>query len=160
MKRREFITLLGGVALTWPRAARAQQVERMRRIGVVTGNNETDPEVQTRIIAFRHGLADLGWADGRNVWFNYRWAATDVDRIRSYAAELIGLKPDAILSMGTPVTLALQQQTRTIPIVFTLVADPVASGLVASLAHPGRLLTQFGALWSLLRARCHLSRCR
>jgi putative ABC transport system substrate-binding protein len=142
MKRREFISLLGGAAI-WPLAARAQQAGQMRRIGVITGNHEADPEVQTRIGAFRHGLAELGWAEGRNFGLAYRWAAVDADRIRSSVAELIDLKPDAILSMGTPVTVALEQQTRTIPIVFTLVADPVASGLAASLAHPGANLTGF-----------------
>src|SRR5216684_2884843 len=96
-----------------------------------------------RIIAFRHQLAELGWVEGRNVRFDFGWAAIDADRIRSYVNELIGLKPHAILSMGTPLTVALQQQTRTVPIVFTLVADPVASGLVASLAHPGANITGF-----------------
>jgi putative ABC transport system substrate-binding protein len=128
MRRRAFIAALGGAVVS-PLVARAQQADRVRRIGVVTGDKETDPEVQARVIAFRHRLAELGWAEGRNIWFDYRWTAADVDRIRPYVAELIGLNPDAILSMGTPVTVALQQQTRTIPIVFTLVADPVASRL-------------------------------
>jgi putative tryptophan/tyrosine transport system substrate-binding protein len=143
MRRREFIALLGGAAAGWPLAARAQQRERMRRIGVVAGDMETDPEEQMRIGAFRQRLAQLGWVGGGSVSFDYRWAATDDDRIRSHVAELVDLKPDVILTQGTPLTLAAQQQTRTIPIVFTLVADPVASGLVASLAHPGANITGF-----------------
>jgi putative tryptophan/tyrosine transport system substrate-binding protein len=141
VKRREFITLLGGAAVAWPLAARAQQIDRVRRIGVVAGNIEIDPEEQTRITAFRQRLAELGWIEGRSVSFDYRWAATDADRIRSHVAELVDLRPDVILTSGTPLTIAVQQQTRTIPIVFTLVADPVASGLVASLAHPGANIT-------------------
>jgi ABC-type uncharacterized transport system substrate-binding protein len=142
IRRRQFITLLSGAA-AWPLAARAQQAERMRRIGVITGNHEADPEAQMRIGAFRHRLRELGWAEGGNIGLAYHWAAIDADRIRSSVTELIDLKPDAILSMGTPVTVALQQQTRTIPIVCTLVADPVASGLAASLAHPGANITGF-----------------
>ena len=143
MRRRDFITLLGGGAVTWPLAARAQQPERIRRIGVVAGNIATDPEEQIRSTTFRQRLAELGWVEGRSVWFDYRWAATDEDRIRSHVAELVDLKPDVILTQGTPLTVAAQQQTRIIPIVFTLVADPVASGLVASLARPGANITGF-----------------
>jgi putative ABC transport system substrate-binding protein len=142
MNRREFISLLGGGA-AWPLAARAQQPERIRRIGVVAGNIATDPEEQIRSTTFRQRLAELGWVGGRSVWFDYRWAATDEDRIRSHVAELVDLKPDVILTQGTPLTVAAQQQTRIIPIVFTLVADPVASGLVASLARPGANITGF-----------------
>ena len=143
MRRRDFITLLGGGAVTWPLAARAQQPERIRRIGVVAGNIATDPEEQIRSTTFRQRLAELGWVEGRSVWFDYRWAATDEDRIRSHVAELVDLRPDVILTQGTPLTVAAQQQTRIIPIVFTLVADPVASGLVASLARPGANITGF-----------------
>jgi putative ABC transport system substrate-binding protein len=142
MRRRAFITLLGGAA-AWPLAARAQQGERMLRIAVMAGNMEADPEEQARLSAFRRQLAGLGWLEGHSIRFDYRWAATDEDRIRSTVAELVSLKPDAILTQGTPLTVAAQQQTRTIPIVFTLVADPVGSGLVASLAHPGANITGF-----------------
>jgi putative tryptophan/tyrosine transport system substrate-binding protein len=142
VKRRQFISIVGGAAAAWPLAARAQQPRR-RRIGVMTGDHEADPEVQARMAAFRQQLGELGWVEGRNVRFDYRWAVGDGDRMRSGAAELIRLAPDAILSMGTPVTVALQQHTRSIPIVFTLVADPVASGLVASLARPGANITGF-----------------
>ena len=140
MKRREFMTLVGGAA-AWPLAARAQQADRMRRIGMVAGNIATDPEEQIRSTTFRQRLAELGWVEGRSVWFDYRWEATDEDRIRSHVAELVDLRPDVILTQGTPLTVAAQQQTRIIPIVFTLVADPVASGLVASLARPGANIT-------------------
>jgi putative tryptophan/tyrosine transport system substrate-binding protein len=141
-RRRAFITLRGAAA-AWPLAARAQQGERMLRIAVVAGNMEADPEEQARLSAFRRQLAGLGWLEGHSIRFDYRWAATDEDRIRSTVAELVSLKPDAILTQGTPLTVAAQQQTRTIPIVFTLVADPVGSGLVASLAHPGANITGF-----------------
>ena len=143
MRRREFIMLLTGATAAWSVAARGEQSGLVRRIGVFTADDESDPEIQMRIIAFRHRLAELGWVEGRNVRFDFRWTAIDADRIRSDVNELIGLKPHAILSMGTPLTVALQQQTRTVPIVFTLVADPVASGLVASLAHPGANITGF-----------------
>jgi putative tryptophan/tyrosine transport system substrate-binding protein len=141
--RRQLITLLGGAAAAWPLAAHAQSAERMRRIGMAGGNIETDPEMQARIAAFQRRLAELGWVEGHSVRFDSRWAANDVDRIRSYIAELVDLKPDVILTTGTPVTKAAQQRTRIIPIVFTFVADPVASGLVASLAHPGANITGF-----------------
>jgi putative tryptophan/tyrosine transport system substrate-binding protein len=140
IRRREFITLLGGAA-AWPLVARAQQSERMRRIGVILGNIETDPEAQVRIGAFRQRLAELGWIEGRNVSFDYRFGATDPDRIRSLVRELVDLGPDVILGAGTPIAVALKKQTRTIPIVFALVGDPVASGLVASLARPGENMT-------------------
>ena len=143
MQRREFITLFGGTAATWPLAARAQQPKHVRRVGVITGDYETDPEVQVRIGAFQKRLADLGWIERRTIRFDFRWGANDIDRIQTTAADLVNLRPDAILSMGTPVTVELQRQTRTVPIVFTLVADPVASGLVESLAHPGANITGF-----------------
>jgi putative tryptophan/tyrosine transport system substrate-binding protein len=143
MRRRDFITLLGSGAVTWPLAARAQQPERIRRIGVVAGNIATDPEEQIRSTTFRQRLAELGWVEGRSVWFDYRWAATDEDRIRSHVAELVDLKPDVILTQGTPLTVAAQQQTRIIPIVFAIGGDPVAPGLVASLNRPGANITGF-----------------
>ena len=140
MKRRQFITLLGGAA-AWPLAARAQQSDRTRRIGVIVGNIENDLAERERITAFRQRLTELGWIEGRNLWLDYRFGATDPDRILSLVQQLVDLRPDLILGAGTPVTIALQKQTRAIPIVFTLVADPVASGLVASLAHPGQNIT-------------------
>jgi ABC-type uncharacterized transport system substrate-binding protein len=141
MRRRDFITLVGGAAATWPLAARAEQADRVRRIGMVLGNIETDPEMQARITAFQRRLAELGWVEGYSVRFDSRWAATDAHRIRSHIA--VDLKPDVILTAGTPVTVAAQRRTTIIPIVFTFVADPVASGLVTSLAHPGANITGF-----------------
>ena len=138
MERRDFITLLGGAA-AWPLTAHAQQSERMRRIGVILGNIETDPEAQVRIAAFRQRLAESGWIEARSISFEYRFGATHPDRIRSVVRELVDLGPDAILGAGTPIAVALKG--RTIPIVFALVGDPVASGLVTSLARPGENMT-------------------
>src|SRR5262245_43899532 len=142
IRRREFITLLGGAA-AWPLAARAQQPERMRRIGVLTGTAESDTEGQSEIAAFRQALQDLGWADGRSVQIASRWAAADADRIRTYAKELVALQPDAVLAITTPVVTALLRETRTIPIVFVRVSDPVVVGFVPSLANPGGNVTGF-----------------
>ena len=136
LKRREFITLLGGAA-TWPLRAQAQQPERMRRIGVLMSFDENDPTMKLRVSAFTQALADLGWTDGRNVRMDLRWGRGDINRIRALAQELVGLRPDIILTAGTPATVALQRETRTIPIVFATVTDPVASGLVARLNRPG-----------------------
>src|SRR5947209_9020048 len=129
--------LLGGAAATWPLAARAQQPDRMRRIGVLAPFAADDPEEQARVAAFVQGLQQLGWTDGRNVQIDYRWAAGDAERIRRYAAELITLGPDVILATGGTTVGPLQQATRTVPIVFVLVPDPVGAGFVASLARPG-----------------------
>jgi putative ABC transport system substrate-binding protein len=142
MKRREFITLVGG-AMAWPLAARAQQGERMRRIGVLMSLAETDPEAQARVAAFRKGLQTLGWAEGRNVRIDIRWAASDAALMQRFAKELIALQPDLILSHNTPTTASLLQQTRTIPIVFVIVSDPVGSGFVASFPRPGGNITGF-----------------
>ena len=128
MNRREFITPLGGAA-AWPLAARAQQDGRVRRIGVVMGLDENDPEVKLRLSAFTQALAGLGWADGRNVRMDLRWFGDDTNRIRALAQELVGLQPNIILTGGSPTTIALQRETRTIPIVFTNAAEPVASGI-------------------------------
>jgi len=144
VRRREFITLLGGAAVSWPLAARAQQTERMRRIGVVVAYAESDPEAQTRVIAFRQALGGLGWIEGRNVTMEYRWGAGDVDRARAFATELVSLKPDIILAHGTPAVTALRAVTRTIPVVFVSVIDPVGAGHVQSLARPGGNITGFG----------------
>jgi putative ABC transport system substrate-binding protein len=143
LKRREVITLLGGAAAAWPLAARAQQGERMRRIGVLMNLAADDPESQRRMTAFVQGLQQLGWTDGRNVRIETRWGAADVDRFRSYAAELVALAPDVILAVGGAVVPSLLQATRTVPIVFTGTPDPVGAGFVESLARPGGNVTGF-----------------
>jgi putative ABC transport system substrate-binding protein len=145
MQRREFITLLGGAAVAWPLAARAQQADRIRRIGVLMGYAESDREGQAFVAAFREGLQKLGWAEGRNIRIDTRWWATpgDAESIQRFAKELVALQPDLILSHNTPIAAALLQQTRTIPIVFAIVADPIGSGLVASFARPGGNVTGF-----------------
>jgi putative ABC transport system substrate-binding protein len=140
--RREFITLLGGAA-AWPVAAHAQQVERMRRIGVLLANAEDDPQVPARLVAFTKALQALGWTDGRNIRIDYRFAAADVDRMRAFAKELVSLHPDLIVGAGTQDVAALQRETRTTPIVFVSVSDPVGSGFVASLPRPGGNITGF-----------------
>ena len=143
MKRREFITLLGG-AVAQPLAARAQQGDRVRRIGVLMGYAESDPEAQAHVAAFREELQKLGWIQGRNVQIDTCWAAPDDAESRQRCAkELVALQPDVILSNTTPTTAALLQQTRTIPIVFAIVTDPIGSGFVASFARPGGNVTGF-----------------
>jgi len=144
MKRRQFIVGLGSAAAAWPLAARAQQGNRVRRIGVLAGGDENDPEVKLRYSAFTQALADLGWTDGRNVRMDLRWGGADANRIGALAQELVGLQPDIILALGTLATAALQRETRTIPIVFVTLGDPVASGLVARLNQPGGNVTGFG----------------
>jgi putative ABC transport system substrate-binding protein len=141
--RREFIALLGG-AVALPLAARAQQGERVRRIGVLFAGDENDPVLKTYLSAFTKALAGLGWTDGRNVQMDFRWAGTDINRIRALAQELVGLQPDIILTGGSPSTAALQRETRTIPIVFVGVGDPVAGGDVPRLNRPGGNITGFG----------------
>jgi putative ABC transport system substrate-binding protein len=141
--RREFITLLGGTAAAWPVAARAQQNERMRRIGVLMGLAADDAEAQDRIAAFEQGLQQSGWTNGRNLQIDYRRGAGDTDSTRRYAIELVALAPDVILASGGTVMGPLLQATRTIPIVFTQTPDPVAAGFVASLARPGGNATGF-----------------
>ena len=143
MKRREFITLLGGAAAAWPLAARAQQAERMRRIGVLMSLAADDPEGQARLTAFVQGLQELGWTDGRNVRIDYRWPAGDAERTRRYATELAALSPDVILAGAGSVVPSLLQATRTVPIVFTQTPDPVGAGFVNSLARPGGNATGF-----------------
>ena len=144
MKRREFMTLLSGAA-AWPLAARAQQGDRVRRIGVLMGGDENDPLQKTRLSAFTHALADLGWTDGRNVRMDLRWGRGDPNRIRALAQELVGLQPDIIVTYTTPATVALQRETRTIPMVFVAVGDPVASGIVARLDRPSGNVTGFAS---------------
>jgi putative ABC transport system substrate-binding protein len=143
MKRREFITLLGGAAAAWPHVARAQQGERMRRIGVLIGWIERDLEAQTNLAAFFQRFQELGWVDGRNVRIDYRWANGTIDRMREFAKELVELQPDVIFAVTTPVTAALQRETRKVPIVFAIVSDPVGAGFVAGLPRPGGNITGF-----------------
>jgi putative ABC transport system substrate-binding protein len=138
MQRREFIKLIGGAAAAWPLAARAQQSDRMRRIGVLMNLAADDSESPVRFAAFAQGLQELGWIVGGNVRIDIRWGASDPDRSRSYAAELVALAPDVILASGTPSVMALLPATHTVPIVFANVIDPVGSGFVESLARAGR----------------------
>jgi putative tryptophan/tyrosine transport system substrate-binding protein len=151
MRRREFIAGLGSAAV-WPLAARAQQPDRMRRIGVLLSVAADDPESQVRLAAFLQGLQELGWTVGRNVQIDYRWATGDANRMR-YAAELVALGPDVILASSGVVVGALQQTTRTVPIVFVTAIDPVGAGLVASLARPGGNATGFAAYEFSLAAK-------
>ncbi len=143
MRRREFITHLGGAAVAWPLTAHAQQGERMRRIGVLLPAAADDALYQARMTAFLGGLQQLGWTDGRNVRIDTRWAAGDADLIRKYAGELIALGPDVLVAFTSAAVPPLQQLTRTIPIVFAVVADPVGAGYVESLARPGGNVTGF-----------------
>jgi putative tryptophan/tyrosine transport system substrate-binding protein len=143
VKRREFITLLGGAAAAWPLAARAQQGERMRRIGMLMHYSQTDREGQTRIAAFLDTLQRLSWTEGRNVRIEYRWSAGDAGREKASAAELVRSKPDVIVVAGWTALAELQRLTRTIPIVFTQVSEPVGSGFVASFARPGGNISGF-----------------
>ena len=143
MRRRDFIKLIAGSAAAWPRAARAQQPERVRRIGVLMQIGADDPEAPALVGAFSQGLAESGWIIGRNARIDYRWYQGNTEAARTYAAELLTLTPDIILTSGTPATTAVKQLTRTIPIVFALVADPVGAGIVDSLARPGGNITGF-----------------
>jgi putative ABC transport system substrate-binding protein len=143
MRRREFIALVGSAAATWPVAARAQQSERVRRIGVLMYTAESDDEAQSGFAAFREELGKVGWMADRNIKIDTRWAAADIESMKRFAKELVELQPDLILTSSTPATGAMLQQTRTIPIIFVLVADPVGSGYVASLPRPGGNVTGF-----------------
>src|SRR5215813_9448048 len=154
IRRRQFISLLGGTAATWPLAARAQQPQQMRRIGVLEPIAVDDSEALARVTAFAQGLQQLGWTASRNVRIDYRWDAGDADRIRQQAAELAALAPDAILTVGTATAAPMLRATRTVPIVFVAVVDPVGAGYVDSLARPGGNATGFtnfefsmGAKW-------------
>jgi putative ABC transport system substrate-binding protein len=137
VKRREFITLLGSAAAAWPLAARAQQHKRMRRIGILMNLAADDPQAQARVAAFLQGLQEAGWAVGRNVEIDIRWGDRDAERNRKNVAELVALKPDAVLGTTFPIVKALQEAAREVPIVFAGIIDPVGAGLVASLARPG-----------------------
>ena len=139
------MALVGGAAAAWPLAARAQQGDRVRRIGVLMGGVENDPTVTTNVSAFIQALAGLGWTDGRNLRMDLRWGGGDINRMRALGQELVGLQPDIILGQGTPATVALQRETRTIPIVFAGVGDPVTSGIVPRLNQPGGNVTGFAS---------------
>jgi putative tryptophan/tyrosine transport system substrate-binding protein len=154
MRRRDFISLVGGSAVAWPLAARAQQGDRVRRIGVLMAFAESDPEAQAQLAAFREGLQNLGWAEGRNIRLDSRWATPgDAESRQRFAKELVALQPDLILSHSTPNTATLLQQTRTIPIVFAQVADPVGSGFVASFPRPGGNVTGFIVMDGLMAGK-------
>jgi putative ABC transport system substrate-binding protein len=142
VRRREFVTLLGGAAATWPLAARAQQAKGTRRIGMLISGAENHPQWQAPMTAFRQRLQQLGWAVGQNLQIDYRWAS-DLNRIRAFAAELVSLAPDVLFTMNTPSVLAMHDKTNAIPIVFAIVTDPVGSGLVSNLARPGINVTGF-----------------
>ena len=152
MRRREFMTVLGGAAIGWPLAARAQG-ERMRRIGVLMGIAESDPARQSFVTAFTEALQELGWSSGRNIHIEYRWGAGDAERIRDFARELVEMQLDLIVGHTTPVVAALKAQTRTIPIVFTQVSDPVGSGFIDGFAKPGGNITGFTNLESSMSSK-------
>ncbi len=151
--RRELIRLLGGTAFAFPFAARAQQPERMRRIGVLMAYAESDPEGQAWVDAFREGFKELGWTEGRNIRIDIRWATTDAELMQRFAKEFVALQPDLILSQNTPTTAALLRQTRTIPIVFVNIADPIGSGFVASFSRPGANVTGFVNMESMMAGK-------
>src|SRR6516164_2033191 len=130
VKRRQFITLLGGAAAAWPVGVRAQQPERKRRIGVLMGSEQSDPDSQVRLAAFRQVLRQLGWTEGRNIQIDERWGAVNPETLRTYVAELVGSAPDAVLAHTAPVVAAVKRETRTVPIVFVMVPAPVEIGLV------------------------------
>jgi putative ABC transport system substrate-binding protein len=152
MRRREFITFLSSAA-AWPFTAHAQQRERMRRIGVLMGFAESDREGQAFVAAFREGLQKLGWAENRNIRIDYRWTGLDTELVQRFAKELVALQPDLILTQSTPATAELLRQTRTIPIVFALVADPIGSGFVASFPRPGGNVTGFVTMESTMAGK-------
>ena len=143
LRRRQFITVLGGAAVAWPIVAGAQQPERMRRIDVLMAYAESDPEGQALVAAFREGLQKLGWTESRNVRIETRWATADLELMQRFATEIVALQPDLILTQNTPTTAAMLQQTRSIPIIFATGSDPVGSGFVASFARPGGNVTGF-----------------
>jgi ABC-type uncharacterized transport system substrate-binding protein len=143
VKRRDFITLLGGAAVAWPLAARAQQPEGVRRMGVLLSLAADDPQSQARVAALLQGLQQFGWADGRNIRIDYRWGAGNAESMRRYSAELIALAPDVVLAGGSEAVAAFQHATRDVPILFVNVIDPVGAGYVDSLSRPGRNATGF-----------------
>ena len=153
MKRREVIKLIGGAAASWPLAVRAQQNDEIRRIGVVVNVAPDDPEAQTSIAAFKQAMQQLGWSEGRNLQIDFRGAAGDPERMQAFAKELVALQPHLILTRSTPVTAAVLKQTRVIPIVFTVVSDPVGDRFVEGLARPGGSATGFTNVESTLTGK-------
>jgi putative ABC transport system substrate-binding protein len=143
VRRREFITLVGGAAAGWPLTARAQQPERLRRIGVLIPLRKDDPDGQQRVALFRQGLKELGWTEGRNIHIDYGWVGGDAAQAKTKAAELVSQKPEVIVANGTLLLAAVRNETSTIPIVFVVVADPIGQGFVPSFAHPGGNITGF-----------------
>jgi putative tryptophan/tyrosine transport system substrate-binding protein len=148
MRRRDFITLIGAAAATWPRAARAQRADQMRKVSVLLSLAENDPEATNRVKAFRLGMRDLGWIEGRNVQIEYRFAGNDLESINRNVAEVVRLAPDVIVANSTAVMVALRPATGTIPIVFAVVSDPVSQGFISNLAHPGGNITGFSFIES------------
>ena len=146
LKRRDFVAMLGGAAFAWPLAARAQQGDRVRRVGALMFTIESDPMSKTRVVAFQQNLENLGWKVGRNLQIDYRWGISDIERAKAATAELLKLAPDVILAYSVSAVRAAQQATRTVPIVFTSVSEPIALGLVASLGRPGGNTTGFANL--------------
>ena len=153
MKRREVIKLIGGAAASWPLAVRAQQNDEIRRVGVVVNVAPDDPEAQTSIAAFKQAMQQLGWSEGRNLQIDFRGAAGDPERMQAFAKEIVALRPHVILTRSTPVTAAFLEQTRAIPIVFTVVSDPVGDHFVESLARPGGSATGFTNVESSLTGK-------
>src|SRR5579871_2185320 len=153
MKRREFINLVCGAIAMCPLAARAQQTDKIRRIGVLVNLPEADSQTQVRLDAFRQSLAQLGWVEGRNLRIDYRFSVSTVEQGEAEAAKLMVLRPDVLLAHGTPAVAALQKTTRSIPIVFVVVAEPIALGFVESLSHPGGNITGFSHLEPTLGAK-------
>src|SRR5262245_4687367 len=151
--RREFITLLGGASAAWPLAARAQQSGSVRRIGVLMAYPESDPEGHALVAAFRDGLRKLGWMEGHNIRIDIRWATPDVALMQRFAQELVALQPSVVLTQNTPTTAAVLEQTRSIPIIFATVSDPVGSGFVAGLAQPGGNTTGFIDMEALMSGK-------
>jgi putative ABC transport system substrate-binding protein len=143
IRRREFIRLLGGAAAAWPTVARGQQRERIRRLGMLLGWLPSAPQASPFLAAFKNRLEELGWAEGRNIHIEYRWAGTDADRMRTFAKELVSLQPDLIVAHSTPIAAALQRETKNISILFVTVSDPVGSGFVTSLSRPSGNMTGF-----------------
>ena len=143
MRRREFIGLLGGVAVAWPLAARAQQAAVVRRVGMLSSLVESDAETQALVATLHQALAELGWVDGRNLRIDHRWAAGDPRRLTAFAKELLGLQPDVVVGHTTPSVIALRNETDTIPIVFVQVSDPIGTGFITNLARPGGNITGF-----------------
>ena len=143
MLRREFIAIIGSVGVTLSRVVGAQSLVATRRIGVLMSVTENDPEGQAQVAGFRQRLAELGWTDGSNVRMDVRWGGSSVNQIRQFAKELVALQPDLIVAQGTPVTAALQRETRQVLIVFVVVTDPVGEGFVTALSHPGGNITGF-----------------